>query len=733
MTLGCTFCLLFATFRWISCTNEQAAPSETMFVPIDVQVAMQRRRDRLSPADVLIDGVLFVTLPTGWVVATLFGGPLAVLLVGVSLSFWILPQARRQALLVYNHDLAQIKCAMVQINRLDRWILTATFLGLVLTLSSSDGAPVWTIPGIALPVRTQTFRPGRLTSRVRDGTVDHYRVRTSHTDSHWVFEVRQPITFRIPREDTDLADVMMVLLHRGESLDGKSYLDQATTGLVFGLSRQMTNVRIALYKRRQRIEDVLGRERHNHTLTPPVVEAIHRAILDDPLGGATAIRRRLIEDSVLSGEDDISLITIDRASQTVDYLAVRARIHQMLAKGEIVPDHQKLARILLREMGAMAASAGKKAGRIVVPIAQLLATPQQTSDGLEAGPVLPATDLSDRPTDVNRGVPPCLRWAFLLYFTLGASYREVGTYLGVWASTVYRRLTSLRERLPPLQEVLGPLRYSKVVALDEKFILAPGSHRGGKMGRWVYLFLAIDPYSYDLLHAEVYPCRTADYARAFLLGLKAKGVLSPNVVVTDLWGPYETVIPEIYPGAVHHQCVFHAEQATSTLMRDKLGADYTSVPAARALKSAIIHLFRAESSRTLKRRYKKLLGRKPGMIECRPELACVFDSLEGHFEKVANAYTCRLLSIPKTNNAVETVIRCFTRRYKTMAGLQTLETAREYVRLWEYYYRFRPFSPDASRRIRNRSPLQIAGYEVHGLTCLDLVMPPPHLEAASRA
>lgn len=68
-----------------------------------------------------------------------------------------------------------------------------------------------------------------------------------------------------------------------------------------------------------------------------------------------------------------------------------------------------------------------------------------------------------------------------------------------------------------------------------------------------------------------------------------------------------------------------------------------------------------------------------------------------------------------------------------MAGFETLKTARAYVRLWSYYYRFRPFSPDASPGIRRRSPLEIAGYDVQGLTCLDFVMPPPQVGSASRA
>jgi hypothetical protein len=163
-------------------------------------------------------------------------------------------------------------------------------------------------------------------------------------------------------------------------------------------------------------------------------------------------------------------------------------------------------------------------------------------------------------------------------------------------------------------------------------------------------------------------------------------------------------------------------------MRDKLGTDYISVPAARELKSAIIHLFRAASRRTLMRRYIKLLKQQPRLVESCPKLASVFESLTRHFSKVANAYSSHQISVPKTNNAVETVIRTFTRRYKTMAGFESLETARAFVKLWTYYYRFRPFSSDANPRIRSRNPLQIAGYEVQGVECFNLVMPPPQVE-----
>lgn len=736
LVLGFILALLGVQVRLPAFDTFHTCPAEDLFLLVDHCVAGQVRRERRSAGAVLVDDLLGVVLPAALSAALLSSSPaLTAVVAGVVLHVWVIPRARRQVLRSLDEfDLDDIRGALHLLNRLDRWVWVATAVTVVVTTDIAHADASATMSMIGLGVNTQTHQPAKLTSPLRDGVVDHFRVGTDHTETHLVVTIRQPITLRIPRGDPDLADVLMVELHRGTAPDGKPYLDQAMVGLIFGLSRQATNERIALYKRQERIIDVLESERKNKKLTPPVVQAIHRTILDDPLAGATDIRRHLIDIGVVATEEDIALNTIDRASRTVDYPAVRTRLHEMLRRGEIVPDHQKVAQMLLKEMEALAAVAGKKAGQIRVPVAQLLAPPPEDLD--DTTPMISRSmpGIDDLPAAEDCGASPELRWTFLLYFTCGASYREVAMLLGVrCGSTIYRRLNSLLERLPPLQAILGPVRHSDVVAIDEKFILAPRSNRGGKMGRWVYLFLAIDPHSYDLLHAEVYPSRTTDCARAFLIGLQAKGVVSPKVIVSDLWGPYEILIPELFPGATHHQCVFHAEQATSKLMLDKLGSNYASIPEARTLKAAIIDLFRAESRRTLVRRYKKLLTRKPDWIKSRPELKSVFDSLERHFERLANAYTSRVLSVPKTNNAVERVIRCFTRRYKTMAGFDSLETARQYVRLWEYYYRFRPFSSDANRRIRNRSPLQIAGYDVQGVTCLDLVMPPPQVEAASRA
>lgn len=704
-----------------------------LFLEVDLRVVSQRRYQKASIGELLLDDLLTVVLPMG--VATGFflsSAALAALVVGAAVHGWVIPRAKRRAIASLDHrTLDEIRRTHHFLERLDRGVLVAVIVSVVVTgdFPCEQAASAMVMPALGIGERPRTLNPRNLTSRRRDGVVDHLRLHTHHSETHWGLTIKGPITLHIPKEDSDLADIVMVLLRSGKNEAGKSYLGLVTVGEAFGISKQVISERMALYRRRGRIEDVIGRSRKNHALTPSVVEAIHRMILEDPLIGTSAIRERLVADGVISGKEDIGRTTIDQAVKNVDYVAVRTRLREQLRKGELVPHEQKLLDRLLQEMKAWAPIVGKKAGQKLLPMQSLmnLSAQPREAGGVSSEPRVDELPFSF-PASSGTRAPPAARGTFILYFTCGAPYREIATFLGVSASTIYRRLVALRRRLPPLQELLGAIRYSGVVAVDEKYVLAPRSRREGKMGRWVYLFLAIDPWSYDLLHAEVYPARTTECARAFLLELKAKGILTPRAIVTDLWGPYETVVPEIYPGATHHQCVFHAEQATSILMRDKLGRDYASIPAAQELKSAIIRLFRAGSRRTLTRRYRKLLEQRPRLVESCPQLENVFESLTKHFPKVANAYSSRQISIPRTNNAVETVIRTFTRRYKTMAGFQSLETARSYVQLWTYYYRFRPFSPDANLRIRNRSPLQIAGYEVQGVTCLDLVMPPPQLE-----
>ena len=90
--------------------------------------------------------------------------------------------------------------------------------------------------------------------------------------------------------------------------------------------------------------------------------------------------------------------------------------------------------------------------------------------------------------------------------------------------------------------------------------------------------------------------------------------------------------------------------------------------------------------------------------------------------------------IPRTNNATELVIRRFDQHYQAMCGLDTLESARNYLRVFELVYRLTPFAEDGRPEIRGKSPLELAGYDLKALPIanffINLKLPPLALEGA---
>ena len=61
------------------------------------------------------------------------------------------------------------------------------------------------------------------------------------------------------------------------------------------------------------------------------------------------------------------------------------------------------------------------------------------------------------------------------------------------------------------------------------------------------------------------------------------------------------------------------------------------------------------------------------------------------------------------------VIRRFDQHYQSMCGLDTLESARVYLRVFEFVYRLTPFADDNPSEIRGKCPLELAGYELDAL------------------
>ena len=309
--------------------------------------------------------------------------------------------------------------------------------------------------------------------------------------------------------------------------------------------------------------------------------------------------------------------------------------------------------------------------------------------------------------------------ALQLYEWSYGVYRRTSQCLGVSKMTIYRWVSGFGYQLLPMAALFGVVRSSGALGIDEKYVLVPKNDKpDSDMKRWMYVYLAVDSYTYDLLHIALYPYNTKNSAKAFLLALRAKGY-HPRVITTDLRVDYGPLIAQVFPKATHHECIFHALQEAHKHIKEVYGTDYPeTAPAVETLRQQIDHIFDARTKRTAQRRYQRVLAQRTTFVAHTPEARAIFDFLERHWPKLVNAIESRI--IPTTNNAAEEVIRIFTQHYKTFCGFENIDSAQLYLGVFEKVYRFTPFSSDAQQRIRGKCPLELAGYEVQKLPMAQL-------------
>jgi transposase-like protein/DNA-directed RNA polymerase subunit RPC12/RpoP len=308
-------------------------------------------------------------------------------------------------------------------------------------------------------------------------------------------------------------------------------------------------------------------------------------------------------------------------------------------------------------------------------------------------------------------------WGVMVYMHLRTTYRRAADVVGVSHVTLWRWTMAVGEQTLPLATLFGIVRSSGVVGVDEKWVLVPKNDKPqGKRKRWMYVYLAVDVFTYDLLHIDIYPTNGKNEACAFLQALQAKGY-QPQVIVTDMNQDYAEPIRAVFPQATHHECVFHALQWAQRRIKEVYGRDYAQThPEAVDLKEQIYRIFKAKSKKTVRQRYRQVMDLKGSYVLQMPEAECIFDFLERHYPKLVNAIENPL--VPLTNNTVELVIRRFDQHYQNMCGFDSIDTARRYLRLFALTYRLTPFAKDnrpvkgREFDIRGKCPLELAGYDI---------------------
>jgi len=308
-------------------------------------------------------------------------------------------------------------------------------------------------------------------------------------------------------------------------------------------------------------------------------------------------------------------------------------------------------------------------------------------------------------------------WGVAVYMRMRTTYRLAADAVGVSHVTLWRWAMEVGDQALPVAALFGVVHSSGVVGVDEKWVLVPKNDKpAGKRKRWMYVYLAVDVHTYDLLHIEIYPYNGKKEARAFLQALKAKGY-SPQVILTDMNQDYSEPIAAVFPDATHHECVFHALQWAQRLIKDVYGNNYAAdYPEAVALKQKLYKIFDAKSKKTVDKRYREVMALQEEYTAQLPDSQRIFDFLERHYPKLVNAV--ENLLTPLTNNTVELVNRRFDQHYQNMCGFDGIETARKYLHLFELTYRFAPFAEDnrpvegRELDIRGQCPLELAGYDI---------------------
>jgi len=97
-------------------------------------------------------------------------------------------------------------------------------------------------------------------------------------------------------------------------------------------------------------------------------------------------------------------------------------------------------------------------------------------------------------------------WGVMVYMRMRTTYRLAAEAVGVSHVTLWRWAMAVGEQALPVATLFGMVRSSGVVGVDEKWVLVPKNDKPkGKRKRWMYVYMAVDVYTYDLLHIDIYP------------------------------------------------------------------------------------------------------------------------------------------------------------------------------------------------------------------------------------
>jgi hypothetical protein len=545
---------------------------------------------------------------------------------------------------------------------------------------------------------------------------DTKKVEIKKEENRYKVCVNVPITFWINCDSSLDRDIVMAILNEARGLDGKKIIVQQALADSFGLKdRREVDNRMKRYRKsgNSLMGIVAPHTARAWVLSKEVKQAIQSFWTKNWWATEKEVFAHLQHTGLFKPDAKFSSSTI-RAGVSDDFLKLRAQIKKAFDRElisykkdelldqlfdlvqeqyEILFAHNLIPQVMQLKLEALKTFSRhtclkkelKQTTRIKNMKAQIM-NPQMQ-------PHLP------KPLEAIKS-----------YGYLGSSYGRIAHHLKVSKSTVFYWVQSFILCLRI--SFVFPLTCSGTIGFDAKWVKitkdcpSDGKNKGTK---WHYVYVAVDCYTYDLLHIQIFPKENKYNTKLFLCQLRRKGIY-PKAIITDMHSSYPKPIKQVFPKAQHAICIFHLLQAAQRHIREVFGKNYRKNKKVLALKKEIYHLFDAKDKRTVIKRMQSLMVKKDEFLSINPKAGKIFNCIQTHFDQA-------LLSIgnphiPHTNNACERAIKKFNYHYKNMAGFESIATARAYLTLFAFFYRTTPFYEAENKQIRGLAPLQIAGMDI---------------------
>jgi len=191
---------------------------------------------------------------------------------------------------------------------------------------------------------------------------------------------------------------------------------------------------------------------------------------------------------------------------------------------------------------------------------------------------------------------------------------------------------------------------------------------------------------------------------------------TPRHLNSDLRQDIGSVIPQVFPSAIHHHRMYLPRSARCPETRQKTytaPSTFKTTPKAQQLKQLIYNIFDTPVPFRSALPLPASPRLKDAYTQTTPASTVIFDFLVLHWPKlVMPSAVIKFLPRTTPRNLSSAAL---TNTIKTSAASNPLNKRQRYLGVFEKVYRFTPFFSRCPARIRGKSPLQLAGYDTSHL------------------